>query len=186
MTLKLYADTPTRRVRQIVADVWFVVWVFLWIWLGIRLHDLIVPLGTPGEKLQSAGESLASNMTAAGTWISELPLVGGSGSSAFEKMSGAAQALADAAPAEIARAIESVASGFTHYPAHLTTALDKRDREPMATQRERELLPYIARGMTAKEIARELTHMEPGSPIIDRTVEVHKGNIKRKFRLDSA
>jgi len=45
---------------------------------------------------------------------------------------------------------------------------------------------YIARGMTAKEIARELTHVEPGSPIIDRTVEVHKGNIKRKFRLDSA
>ena len=91
-----------------------------------------------------------------------------------------------AAAAEIARAIESVASGFTHYPAHLKTALDKRERAPVATQRERELLPYIARGMTAKEIARELTYLEPASPIIDRTVEVHKGNIKRKFRLDSA
>jgi len=91
-----------------------------------------------------------------------------------------------AAAAEIARAIESVASGFTHFPAHLKLALAKRDREPVATQRERELLPYIARGMTAKEIARELTHKEHGSPIIDRTVEVHKGNIKRKFRLDSA
>ncbi|MEI6621912.1 MAG: hypothetical protein WCP28_08405 [Actinomycetes bacterium] len=96
MKLKLYADTPARRVRQIVADGWFVVWVLLWIWLGIRLHDLIIPLGTPGEQLHSAGESLASNMTAAGNWINELPLVGGSGSSAFERMSGAAQALADA------------------------------------------------------------------------------------------
>lgn len=91
-----------------------------------------------------------------------------------------------AAAAEIARAIESVASGFTHFPAHLKAALDKREREPAATQRERGLLPYIARGMTAKEIARELTHLEPGAPIIDRTVEVHKGNIKRKFGLDSA
>jgi DNA-binding NarL/FixJ family response regulator len=91
-----------------------------------------------------------------------------------------------AAAAEIVRAIESVASGFTHFPAHLKAALDKREREPVATQREKELLPYIARGMTAKEIARELSHREPASPIIDRTVEVHKGNIKRKFRLDSA
>lgn len=91
-----------------------------------------------------------------------------------------------AAAAEIVRAIESVVSGFTHFPAHLKTALDKREREPVATQRERELLPYIARGMTAKEIARELSHREPTAPIIDRTVEVHKGNIKRKFRLDSA
>ena len=91
-----------------------------------------------------------------------------------------------AAAAEIVRAIESVASGFTHFPAHLKAALDKREREPIATQREKELLPYIARGMTAKEIARELSHLAPDSTIIDRTVEVHKGNIKRKFRLDSA
>lgn len=29
MSLKLYADTPTRRTRQIAADAWFVVWGFL-------------------------------------------------------------------------------------------------------------------------------------------------------------
>lgn len=91
-----------------------------------------------------------------------------------------------AAATEIVRAIESVSSGFTHFPAQLKTALDKRDREPVLTPREAELLPFIARGMTAKEIARELSHVNPQSPIIDRTVEVHKGNIKRKFQLDSA
>jgi DNA-binding NarL/FixJ family response regulator len=91
-----------------------------------------------------------------------------------------------AAAAEIVRAIEAVASGFTHFPSQLKMALDKRAREPVLTPREGELLPLIARGMTAKEIARELSHAVPGNPIIDRTVEVHKGNIKRKFHLDSA
>jgi DNA-binding NarL/FixJ family response regulator len=87
---------------------------------------------------------------------------------------------------EIVRAIEAVASGFTHFPAQLKAALDKRAHEPVLTPREVELLPFIARGMTAKEIARELSHKNPQNAIMDRTVEVHKGNIKRKFHLDSA
>ncbi len=88
--------------------------------------------------------------------------------------------------AELVRAIESVTSGFTHFPAQLKSALDKRQRAPSLTPREAELLPFIARGMTAKEIARELSHADANASIIDRTVEVHKGNIKRKFKLDSA
>jgi len=91
-----------------------------------------------------------------------------------------------ASASEIARAIEAVASGFTHFPASLKVAQEKRNARPSSTVREVSLLPYIARGMTAKEIARELTHVDPASPITDRTVEVHKGNIKRKFSLDSA
>ena len=91
-----------------------------------------------------------------------------------------------ASAAEIVRAIESVASGFTHFPAQLKAALDKRQLAPSLTLREAELLPYIAKGLTAKEIARELSHRDVKNTIIDRTVEVHKGNIKRKFRLDSA
>ena len=90
----------------------------------------------------------------------------------------------DAAAAEIARAIESVASGFTHFPSHLKTELDKRERAPKLTPREAELLPYIARGMTSKEIARELTYIDPNRKgINDRTVETHKSNIKREFGL---
>jgi len=92
----------------------------------------------------------------------------------------------DATAHEIARAIDAVAGGFTHFPAHLKLALDKRDHANRPTVREAGLLPYIARGMTAKEIARELTHCErPDTPISDRTVEAHKANIKRKFSLNS-
>lgn len=91
-----------------------------------------------------------------------------------------------ATASEIVRAIEAVASGFTHFPAQLKIATDKRAMEPVLTAREMELIPYIARGMTAKEIAREITQLAPQSGLTDRTVEVHKGNIKRKFNLVSA
>lgn len=85
---------------------------------------------------------------------------------------------------DLARAIEAVAAGFTQFPERLRSALAKRDGEPKLTHRELELLPFIAQGLTAKAIARELNRKAPDS-ITDRTVEVHKGNIKRKFHLNS-
>ena len=32
--MKLYADAPTRRSRQLLADVLFVLWIVGWVWLG--------------------------------------------------------------------------------------------------------------------------------------------------------
>ena len=92
-----------------------------------------------------------------------------------------------AASAEIVRAIESVDSGFTHFPARLRMALEKREREPRLTTRETEVLPFIARGMTAKQIARELMYVDPlHKNVASRTIEVHKANIKQRFRLEEA
>lgn len=96
MTPKLYADTPSRRARQIAADVWFLGWCLLWIWLAVKLNNLIEPLGTPGAKLEDAGDSLAGNMTSAGDWVDRLPLVGDGMRAPFDKMSEAGQAIADA------------------------------------------------------------------------------------------
>jgi DNA-binding NarL/FixJ family response regulator len=86
---------------------------------------------------------------------------------------------------DLARAIEAVAGGFTQFPERLRAALARRDGEPKLTHRELDLLPFIAQGLTAKAIARELNRDNPES-IVDRTVEVHKGNIKRKFHLNSS
>jgi DNA-binding NarL/FixJ family response regulator len=87
--------------------------------------------------------------------------------------------------AEIAKAIDAVASGFTHFPTRLREVLEKRNKEPRLTERESQLVPLIAVGMTAKQMARELTKLQPSHPIVDRTIEIHKGNIKRKFDLTS-
>lgn len=91
-----------------------------------------------------------------------------------------------ASASEIAKAIDAVASGFTHFPVRLREALEKRERKPRLTERESQVVPFIAAGLTAKQIARELNRTQPESPIADRTVEIHKSNIKRKLGLTSA
>ena len=80
---------------------------------------------------------------------------------------------------EIVKAIEAVMSGATHYPAGLRRALDRRRSQPALTARETEVLALIARGLTSKEIARELG-------IDFRTVDTHRANIRQRFGLDSS
>ena len=92
----------------------------------------------------------------------------------------------EATASEIAKAIDAVSSGFTHFPSRLREAQEKREREPRLSDRETQIIPLIAAGMTAKLIARELAILDPEKPIVDRTVEIYKGNIKRKFGLKTA
>jgi DNA-binding NarL/FixJ family response regulator len=90
-----------------------------------------------------------------------------------------------ATASEIAKAIDVVASGFTHFPARLREVLGKRKATPQLTEREKQLIPLIALGLTAKEMAKELATRDPTDSISNRTIEIHKGNIKRKFGLTS-
>ncbi len=80
---------------------------------------------------------------------------------------------------EIVKAIEAVMGGSTHYPSGLSRALDRRQRLPVLTVRETEVLSLVARGLTSKEIARALG-------IDSRTVDAHRANIKQRFDLDSS
>jgi len=88
-----------------------------------------------------------------------------------------------AGASEIAKAIEAVASGFTHFPSRLRQALDKRNSEPRLTERESQLLPLIARGLTSKMVAAEISKEDPEHPIKWRTVDINKGNIRRRFGI---
>ncbi len=96
MALKIYADTGSRRTRQIAADLLFVLWCGLWIWLAIRLNALIVPLAAPGETLAEVGDSLTDNMATAGQAVGGLPFVGDEIREPFDRVSAAGQSLADA------------------------------------------------------------------------------------------
>lgn len=91
-----YADSPGRRTRQVVSDLFFLLWCGLWIWVAVKLHDLIVPLGTPGEKLADAGETLAGNMTSAADSVDRIPFVGDDIRGPFDKMSSAGTTIAEA------------------------------------------------------------------------------------------
>ena len=37
--MKMYADSPARRTRQIVADLLVVLWLVFWIWAGWWVHE---------------------------------------------------------------------------------------------------------------------------------------------------
>ena len=98
--MKLYADIPARRTRQVAGDVWLVGWTVLWIWIAIKLHGLIMNLAAPGLAIADGANDLAGSISSAGDSISGLPLVGDTLGGPFDGMSSAASAIASAGQAE--------------------------------------------------------------------------------------
>ena len=74
--MKLYADTPTRRARQLVADVLILLWVGFWVYAGRQVHDLVTALRSPADSITSAGQSVSDALTGAGEQAQEIPFVG--------------------------------------------------------------------------------------------------------------
>lgn len=93
--MKLYADTPARRTRQIVADVVVLCWVAVCVWLGRAVSDGIGALRGPADGLTSAGNGFRDNMTGAAGNVGGLPLVGDALRGPFDSLSGTGQQLAD-------------------------------------------------------------------------------------------
>jgi hypothetical protein len=93
--MKLYADTPQRRTRQILADVLLLCWVAVCVWLGRAVHDGIAALRGPADGLTSTGNAFRDNMTGAAGQVGDLPLVGDTLRGPFDSLSGTGQQLAD-------------------------------------------------------------------------------------------
>ena len=74
--MKLYADTPVRRTRQLVADVFVILWVATWIWATRQVHDTVALLTGPANSLTAAGDSVHGALTGAGDQASRIPVVG--------------------------------------------------------------------------------------------------------------
>lgn len=76
--MRLYAQTPGRRSRQIVADLVAVVVIAAAVKFALAVHHAIMLLAEPGRKAQSAGDTLASGLGDAGDAASKVPFVGDS------------------------------------------------------------------------------------------------------------
>ena len=98
--MKIYADIPSRRARQIAGDVWLVAWTAAWIWIAMRLHELIMNLAAPGLAVASGATDLAGSITSAGESVSGVPLVGDTLAAPFAGMGDAATSIAAAGQAE--------------------------------------------------------------------------------------
>lgn len=86
--------------------------------------------------------------------------------------------LKDAPASEIIAAIEAVAGGGTFLsPAVSKRLFRNQEPRPLLSSRESQILSALARGLSSKQIAREMD-------VSVRTVEAHRQSIKRKLMLD--
>ena len=76
--MKMYADTPARRTRQIVADLLVVLWVVFWVWAGWSVHEATQELARPAERTQAAATGLAGSLRDTGDSLGGIPLIGDS------------------------------------------------------------------------------------------------------------
>jgi hypothetical protein len=99
--MKLYADTPGRFGRQLLADLLVAGWIALWIWLALSLRSRILRLAGPGEALQRAGSSFSGSLNDAGDKVGRLPVVGDDVAGAFRNAGGAGDSIAAAGRSQV-------------------------------------------------------------------------------------
>ncbi len=86
--------------------------------------------------------------------------------------------LKDSPASEIIAAIQAVAAGGTFLSPAVSKRLFRNQApRPLLSLRESEILSALARGLSSKQIAREMD-------VSVRTVETHRQSIKRKLALD--
>jgi hypothetical protein len=90
----LYAQTPWRRARQLLADLLVIGWVVLWVRAGRRVYDVVGQLAGPGRTLEAAGSSLSESLTSAGDTVARVPLIGDDVRAPFTAAGGAADSIA--------------------------------------------------------------------------------------------
>lgn len=106
--MKLYADAPVRRTRQLVGDLLLVAWVWLWVWLAMVVHDATLQLAEPGRRISEAGGGLGDRLREAGEAVGDVPVVGDEVRTPFDGAGDAAQQIAAAGDAQV-QAVEDLA-----------------------------------------------------------------------------
>ncbi|MFD3543394.1 hypothetical protein ACFWUQ_28370 [Streptomyces sp. NPDC058662] len=94
--MRLYAQTPARRNRQVLADLIAVVLVAAAVWFALAVHEAVMRLAEPGRKVESSGDSLAAELDNAADAASEVPLVGDLLKKPLQSAADAGTGLADA------------------------------------------------------------------------------------------
>ncbi|MFG2622632.1 hypothetical protein ACGFXC_33970 [Streptomyces sp. NPDC048507] len=74
--MRLYAQTPARRNRQLLGDLIAAALVAAAVWFALTVRELIMLLAEPGRKVESSGDGLASELAKAGDAASRVPFVG--------------------------------------------------------------------------------------------------------------
>ena len=92
----MYADRLPTAIRQLLTDLLVVIWIYAWVRAGMWVHDTVLKLAVPGQKLEGAGSGIADNLADAGDKVGGVPLVGDELTAPFGRAADAARSLADA------------------------------------------------------------------------------------------
>lgn len=95
--MRLYAQRPARRARQVAGDLAVLSWVVAWVLVGRAVHAAVTRLGEPGRAVEDAGRSLEDGLRAAATALGRTPLFGDDLRTPFDSAGDAARTLAQAA-----------------------------------------------------------------------------------------
>jgi hypothetical protein len=106
--MKLYADSPARRLRQLLTDAALVVWTLAWILLAKGLYEVVLLLARPAQGLSDGGAGLADRLRAAGSAVDGTPLVGDELRAPLDDAGSAAERIASAGAAQV-EAVERLA-----------------------------------------------------------------------------
>ena len=102
--MKMYADSPARRTRQIVADLLVLGWIVFWCWAGWSVHETTQELARPAERTQTAAAGLSTSLGDTADSLGDIPLVGSSAARPLDE----ASAYADELAAASGRGIDAV------------------------------------------------------------------------------
>jgi hypothetical protein len=94
--VKLYAETPGLRARQLGGDLAVLAWTAAWVWAGVTLHRLVEKLAVPGAGLERAGGGFAGDVAEIQQKVGGLPVVGDELQDPFGRLAGVGRTLAEA------------------------------------------------------------------------------------------
>lgn len=106
--MKLYADSPARRVIQLLVDLLFVAWLVMWVWIGLVVHDGTMALAGPGRQTDESASAMAGQLRDAGGRLDDVPLIGDEVATPFDKAADASDGIAAAGRSSV-QAVERLA-----------------------------------------------------------------------------
>lgn len=74
--MKVYAEVPRFRNRQILQDAAALLWIYVWIRVGLQVKSLVDRLAGPGESIERAGDGFAGTLFDISSKVGEVPGIG--------------------------------------------------------------------------------------------------------------
>lgn len=87
--MRLYAQHPALRLRQLAADVGLLVWIVVWVLAARAVHGAVLLLAGPGQAVEDLGRSVGGSMESAAGAAEDVPLVGDELSAPFDALADA-------------------------------------------------------------------------------------------------